>query len=76
MSGVDPNMKTRAKPAPAKTARGHKARRVPGPPREGLRGGMSSDPDVIAGNRDRDAIPHTGREGFGDGQDLSHSKKR
>lgn len=43
--------------------------------REGLRGSMSSDPQVIAGERDRDAIPHTGREGFGEGQELSHSKK-
>ncbi len=44
--------------------------------REGLRGSMSSDPKVARGERDRDTIPHTGREGFGDGQELSHSKVR
>lgn len=37
---------------------------------------MSNDPDVASGKRDRDSIPHTGREGFGDGQEMSHSKRR
>ncbi len=46
------------------------------PRREGLRGSMSNNPDVISGKRDRDAIPHTGREGFGEGQELGHSKPR
>lgn len=53
-----------------------KPRRRTRPRREGLRGSMSSDPKVARGQRDRDAIPHTGREGFGDGQEMSHSKRR
>lgn len=55
--------------------RGTASRRSAGG-REGLRGSMSSDPKVYSGERERDAIPHTGREGFGDGQELSHSKRR
>ncbi len=58
-----------------KPARSKKPRpRRPAP--EGLRGSMSNDPKVMRGERDRDAIPHTGREGFGDGQEQSHSKVR
>ena len=55
------------------------ARKKPSPRRsgrEGLRGSMSNDPKVARGERDRDTIPHAGREGFGDGQELSHSKVR
>ncbi len=64
-----------AKKTPAKrreSARGPTRRRA----REALGGSMSNDPKVNAGERDRDAIPHTGREGFGDGQELSHAKRR
>lgn len=57
------------------SARGTESRRST-PRREGLRGSMSSDPKVHSGDRERDAIPHTGREGFGDGQELSHSKRQ
>jgi len=59
---------------PARKPDRSKKRRPRRSGREGLRGSMSDDPKVTRGERDRDAIPHTGREGFGDGQELSHSK--
>ena len=69
-----------AAPARQRTSRTRTARpqerRRPGTRRDGLRGSMSSDPKVVSGERDRDAIPHTGREGFGEGQELSHAKRR
>jgi len=62
--------------APEKKPAHRKKPRPRRPGREGLRGSMSNDPKVARGERDHDTIPHTGREGFGDGQELSHSKVR
>ena len=41
---------------------------------EGLKGSMTERPDAAAGKESRDAIPHTGREGFGEGQEEEHSR--
>lgn len=41
--------------------------------REGLTGSMMERPE---GEAVRDAVPHSGREGFGDGQEDDHSRSR
>jgi len=45
----------------------------PSQSREGLTGSMTETGGAQA-DRNRDAIPHTGREGFGEGQEEEHTK--